>query len=270
MKLTATKSPMKYFLLLIIVSSLSILSCKPGDPAAATAASGDCKVSGRYFNRTVLDKCPGTLPVDIPNYALQLDFSGSDSVIIRNGIEHYVLPYVPTGNDCEFKIIGATQFGDMVFSVNGDSTLMLVDSAWTNVDGMSTFRHAATPNRNEWDYENFLNECVIAGTYIMDQKQGAPSRVIFLPNGQVEGLNSFLAYKLCVAGDCLEETEPAALTIDFTTRKGDIETYVVKMPDGHKLLQFYSIGAPIADQKGGRPVGALAFEVKAPAGMENE
>ena len=260
---------MKFLHILFFLVIICLFSCKPGD-STNVSTSKSCTVSGRYFNRTVLDKCPGTLPVDVPYYAMELDFSKPDSVQIRNGIEKYSLPYVATGNDCEFRIVGATQFGDMVFSVIEDSTLMLRDSAWTKVASTSNFRLAKTANRAEWDYENYLNECIMAGTYTMDKKGGAPARVIFLPNGQVEGLNNYLSYELCIAGDCLEETEPASLTIDFTTRKGEKETFVVKMPDGHKLIQFFSIGAPIPDQKGGRSIGALAFEVKAPAGMERE
>ncbi len=253
----------------MFVLAICLTSCKPGD-SSTVSTSKNCTVSGRYFNRTVLDKCPGTLPVDIPYYAMELDFSKTDSVQIRNGIEKYSLPFVATDNDCEFRIVGATQFGDMIFSVTGDSTLTLQDSVWTKVTAASIFKLAETANRADWDYENYINECIMAGTYTMDKKVGGPARVIFLPNGQVEGLENYLAYDLCIAGDCLEETEPAALTIDFTTRKGERETFAVKMPDGHKLIQFYSIGAAIPDQKGGRSIGALAFEVKAPAGMERE
>ncbi len=260
---------MKFLQILLLVLNVCLFSCKQGDTTSAST-SKNCTVSGRYFNHTVLDKCPGTLPVDIPFYALELDFSKTDSVQIRNGILKQSLPFVATGNDCEFRIVGATQFGDMVFSVAGDSILTLLDSAWTKVGSASTFRLAQTTNRANWDYENYLNECILAGTYTMDKKGGAPARVIFLPNGQVEGLENYLSFKLCIAGDCLEETDPAAFTIDFTTRKGERETFVVRMTDGHKLIQFYSIGAPIPDQKGGRSIGTLAFEVKAPAGMERE
>lgn len=261
---------MKYLFFLTVLAGLAILSCKPQGTATQTTSGKNCAPSGRYFNRTVLDACPQKMPVDIPYYAFELDFTGGDTVMIRNGIEKYGLKFTPTDKACEFRILGATQFGDMYFTIREDSSIALLDSAWTNVAAESIFRHAATSNRNKWDYEKYINECVIAGTYTYEDKPGHQMRAIFLPNGQVEGFRHFLAYSICVAGDCLEETEPYSLTIDFTTNKGGRETYVLKLVDGKNHLQFYSIGAPIPDTKGSRPIGPLVHELKAIPGMEME
>jgi hypothetical protein len=72
-----------------------------------------------------------------------------------------------------------------------------------------------------------------------------------------------LAYQLCYAGDCLEEIEQPARTIEFDTDKGTKEVFAFKMPDG-KRIEFYSIGESIPDMKGGRPIGPLAFFITVP------
>lgn len=202
------------------------------------------------------------MPNEIPSYAYELVFSGGDTVYVNNGFEKYPLTFIAGDADCTFFISEATQQGDLAFSMAHD-TLILDDASWTGTGKASRFVKAASSAKMDWRFENFLNECVIAGTYMIE-KNGKSSPVVFLPNGQVTGLENFLAYELCYAGDCLEETDPSARTILFTNSRGGIDVYVFKMPDGHRLIEFYTIGDPIPDEKGGRTIGPLAFSIKAP------
>ena len=254
---------MKFSILLITILCIISLSCKEN----SAPIFGSCTPAGRYFNRTVLDKCPAAMPVDVPHYALELTFSAKDTVDIFNGIEKYTLPYSSTDKKCEFRINGASLFGEMYFTVDQDSTVMLYDTAWTKLTTPSTFKLAELSNRSEWEFETFINECVIAGAYVIIEDDKT-KQVMFLPNGQVTGLKNFLSYKLCFSGDCLEETEPRANTIDFFTDKGTTETYAFKMLSHRKNYQFHSIGDPIPDIKGGRSIGPMVFEIMAPKRMD--
>lgn len=253
---------MKILFLLLAVTISMAFGCQQN----AATENGSCNLSGRFYNRNILDKCPDIMPVDIPYYAVQLNFVVKDSVDIMNGIEKFRLPYSRDVDNCKFKISGATQFGDMMFHVMGDSILHLYDTVWTKITTYATFKKAQEANRNDWEFNTFLNECVIAGTYSMENKDKNPSRVIFLPNGQVMGLKPYLSYALCYAGDCLEETETPANIIEFTNDQGTPELFVYKMLDGQRHIQFFKVGDAIPDIKGGRVIGELAYEIKS----ENE
>lgn len=250
---------MRTLILLLPVFIISTFSCKN---EATQNQSANCVLSGRYFNRTVLDQCPEKMPSDIPHYALELAFFVKDSVDIFNGFEKYRLPVVARSN-CQYSIVNATQFGDMLFEIKGDTILLLQDTAWTTISGASTFGRAHADSRKNWDFDNYFNDCLIAGTYSMKDSLGKTSLVYFLPNGQVSGISPFLSYKLCYAGDCLEETETPARIIEFTTDKGLNELFAIRMPAGKSLVQFFSIGDPVSDIKGQRKIGEPAFEITA-------
>lgn len=200
------------------------------------------------------------MPADIPFYALELSFDDNDSVDINNGVEKYRLPFVKADGECTFMITGATQFGDMKFMVN-DSTLTLLDSAWTKNTNASTFSRNNEDAKSNWTMENFINECVIAGTYTIKGKDGRPTPVYFLPNGQVTGVKPYLSYEICYAGDCLEETEVPSQMIEFTNDKAEKELFVIRMPNGKRQVQFFKVGPAKPDIKGERSIGELAFEL---------
>ncbi|HUR30915.1 MAG TPA: hypothetical protein VMZ69_05755 [Saprospiraceae bacterium] len=250
---------MKYSLLTAITLLTLSLSCKKTDTQIETKS--DCPISGTYLNKTVLDQCPGKMPVDVPYYALELSFNSSDSVAISNGVEKYKLPFKSAEGDCGFKIDSATQFGDMYFTVTGDSILQLHDSAWTKVNNFSTFAKINNPTRENWDFENYLNECAIAGNYMITKKDGKSSPVYFLPNGQITGIKPYLAYTVCYAGDCLEETEIPSRLIELSDDKGGIQLFAYTMTEDRSSVKFYKVGEVKPDIKGERTIGELAFEL---------
>jgi hypothetical protein len=250
---------MKYLLYQTIFFFLIIISCKNVETAGG---SNSCNLTGRFFNMTVLDQCPSKMPVDVPYYALELIFRTKDSVDISNGIEKYRLPVAKGKGDCQFKILNATQFGDMLFEVKGDSLLLLYDTAWTKVVSTSSFVKLSNSAREDWSFENYLNNCAIAGSYTITSADGKSSPVYFLPNGQVSGIKPYLSYELCYAGDCLEETETPTPLIEFMDDKGERVLFAYKKPEGQSSIQFFNIGEPKPDVKGGRSIEALAFELK--------
>lgn len=241
-----------------IVFLLIFISC---GKTTSGKESSSCNLSGKFFNRTILDQCPAKMPVDIPYYALELSFKSKDSVDISNGIEKYRLPILRTEKDCQFKIVNATQFGDMIFEVKADTMLQLYDTAWTKVGSTSSFVRSANPAHANWSFENYLNNCSVAGSYMVKGSDGQSRPVYFLPNGQVTGIKPYLSYELCYAGDCLEETENPSQLIEFIDDKGGKVLFAYKKPEGQSIFQFFSIGEPKPDVKGERSIGALAFEL---------
>jgi hypothetical protein len=226
--------------------------------------TADCLVpSGRYINTTVLDQCGKSMPSDIPHFCFEFNFKRSGSVDVDNGFEKFSLPYTAEGDGCRFKISGASLFGDMYFVLNADSSLQLIDTSWTKISSFSVFKKIKGPDGSDMSFEYYLNDCLVTGEYAVFKNGNLSThQVTFMPNGQMNGLKPFLGYAICYAGDCLEETDPAARTIDLIDEKGDKETFVFKNVEGKMAIELYSIGPPIPDMKGGRSIGPMIYELR--------
>ena len=219
--------------------------------------------TGKFVNATVLGKCPDKMPVDVPHFCLELNFWDDDSVLVDNGFEKFSLPFSLAADGCTFKIVGASLFGDMYFVLDGDTSIQLIDTAWTKLTGFSTFNRVRPLDGENVGFEYLLNECILAGEYaFFNEGNLAPHQVAFMPNGQLNGMKPFLGYVLCYAGDCLEETEPASRTIDLIDEKGQKQTFAFKSIGGKMAIELYSIGPPIPDMKGGRPIGPMVYEFR--------
>jgi hypothetical protein len=235
-------------------------ACTPGGSKAPTPCAPP---SGKFINATVLDECPGKMPVDVPHFCLELNFRDNDSVQVDNGFEKFSLPFSLAADGCTFKISGASLFGDMYFIFSGDSSIQLIDTAWTKVSGFSAFEKVTSAEGEEVSFEYYLNECILTGEYALFENGNLAShQVTILPNGQLNGLKPYLAYSLCYAGDCLEETEPASRTIELVDEKGQKVTFAFKSIEGKMALELYSIGPPIPDTKGGRSIGPMIYELR--------
>lgn len=219
--------------------------------------------TGKFVNATVLDKCPDKMPVDVPHFCLELNFWDNDSVLVDNGFEKFSLPFSLAADGCTFKIAGASLFGDMYFVLSGDTSIQLIDTAWTKLSGFSAFKKVVPREGEDVSFEYFLNECILTGEYALFENGNlAAHQVTIMPNGQLNGLKPFLAYSLCYAGDCLEETEPPSRTIVLIDEKGEKQTFAFKSIEGKMALELYSIGPPIPDMKGGRSIGPMVYELR--------
>jgi len=237
---------------------LFFVSCKKTGDAAG---KGSCPLAGKFINYTVLEHCPDILPGQVPSYVVGMHFKSKDTVDLTNGFEQFRLRYTGPSDSCTYTIIQATQFGDMHFKLQGDTMIQLYDSAWTQLKQASIFRRI--DETLPWDFDNYLNECVLVGTFDL-VKEGVPPnhKVVFLRNGQVDGMSPYLSYEICYAGDCLGETDPPSNTIDFLDDRNTKTTFAMKIASGRRLIQFYSIADPAPDIKGERKIGPLAFELK--------
>jgi hypothetical protein len=249
---------MRTFQIFSLLLFVFLAACAPGISTEKCLAP-----KGRYANTTVLDKCGQTMPFDIPSFCYELNFNKVGSVDVDNGFEKFNLPYVKTDDGCMYKILGATLFGDMYFEVDSDSSIQLIDTAWTKVNSFTTFKRRITSDSSSLSFEHQLNECILAEEYALFKDGNLQSGLVTLmANGQMNGLKPFLGYRICYAGDCLEETEPAANTVDFIDDKGNRETFVFKNIEGKMAIELYSIGPPIPDIKGSRSIGPMVYELR--------
>ena len=249
---------MRYSKLLYIPFLLLTIACKaakPGEPCEPP--------HGKFINTTVLNTCPGAMPADIPHFCFEFIFRDHGMVDVDNGFEKFRLPFKPAGDPCRFVIEGASLFGDMYFTLQGDSVLQLLDTAWTKLNTSSTFEKRYDKEGKELGFEHALNECVIAGEYALFIKGELSSHfVTIMANGQINGLKPYLGYALCYAGDCLEETDPPSRTIDLLDTRGNRETFAFKSVEGKMAIELYQLGDPIPDMKGGRSIGPMIYELR--------
>lgn len=250
-----------FYLVLLL---LSFLSCQGQATKETNSENNSCNFAGNFVNKTALDRAQGGYGSELDKtnyYALEISFRTKDKIDIDNGFEKFSLPYTGTEEDCNYKIIGATQLGDMSFEAINDSVVILMDTAWTKLESPSTFKRFRNEDQKSWDYSDYLNGAVIAGRYTFTSSEGKPKQAHFLANGQVTGLKPYLFYELCYAGDCMEETETPANTILFTDDTGGKKLFVIKKPHSDEI-QFYSVEEPKPDIKGERITGEMAFLIQ--------
>jgi len=251
---------MKFQLLVSSLIIVGLFACKE----KATTSSGKCNApSGRYINSTVLKGCPNKMPYDVPSYTYEMTFNGKDSVAFDNGFENYTLPFKATKNECEFVIPEASVEGDMIFRVTSDSTLELVDTAWTKVPSASFYSKVTNAIQQSWGFKEFVNQCVIAGDYsLFVDGELQPIQASFIVNGQVNGMKPFIGYAICIAGDCVGETEPPSRIIELIDQQGKVQTFSFKNVEGKMAIELYEIGESNPEVKGERPIGKLKYELR--------
>lgn len=229
----------------------------------AKTSSEECPgPSGQYVNTTVLSQCPEKMPADIPHFCLEIEFIGKDSVKVDNGFEKFTLRWSKAEDGCTFLIHGATLFGDMSFTISGDTALQLVDTAWTKLTSFSTFQKVNRADEKT-GFETLLNECVLVEEYaLFDNGNLVPGVVTFMANGQLNGFKPFIGYKLCYAGDCLEETIPPSRIIELIDQTGNREMFAFKNVEGKMAIELYQLSPPVPDVKGERSIGPMVYELR--------
>src|SRR6187455_400359 len=83
-----------------------VLACN-----APGAVSQCMPPGGKYVNTTVLSKCPGMMPAEIPHFCFELNFVGNEMVAVDNGFEKFSLKYSGSSDGCTYTIHGASLFG---------------------------------------------------------------------------------------------------------------------------------------------------------------
>jgi hypothetical protein len=229
----------------------------------SAGTSSTCSTpAGTFINTTILDQCPNLVPADIPHFCVQMDFKDSTTVEVYNGFERFALRLTSTNEGCSFRLGKATLYGDMELKVINDSTLLLVDTAWTKLDTGSVFKRVQM-NGDELKFEEVLNDCLVAGEYALFKNgELSPHKLTILSNGQLNGLKPYLGYEICYAGDCLEETSPPSRIITLADDKGNRDMFAFKNVEGKMAIELYSIGPPIPDIKGERTIGPLVYEFR--------
>lgn len=227
---------------------------------------GNIVIAGRYINNTVLNKISDTIILgNIPHYCYEINFIGADSVDINNGFEEYKLFYKKDSNN-HYLLQKASYKGDMFFTISGDSTFILKDSAWNNIPTNTEFKRVPDNRAEKWVFDYYLNAKAIAGKYrIYKNNKPTQQYVIFKADGNVIGLKDYNTYNLCYAGDCLGETRIESNVISLSGNNTKSETtceYAYKMDRRNGILCIYALAAPIKDIEGEREIIGKVFDLR--------
>lgn len=218
-------------------------------------------LTGHYVNNTVLSQIADTIPGGIPYYCLEMNFTKADSVTIETGFEIAHLAYKQVGD--HYTLMGASQLGDMNFMINADSSLVLVDSAWTESTSNSSFKKVPNENGRDWVFEKYVNEAMVVGEYVLyEAGQPTTQKVKFTADGHVTGLKNYVDYSVCYSGDCVGTTIPLLNTILLGSSDGVLMDYAFKLNKKQGTLQIYGLQEPKADVKGERLIKDLVFDLR--------
>ncbi|GLU55589.1 hypothetical protein [Dyadobacter frigoris] len=240
---------------IIFLSFVSLTSCNKENESSYTG------LSGKFVNETFLKQTTDSIPGLIPVYCYELNFTSKDSVDILYGFEQSRLAYKKDGK--KYLLVHALQEKDMSFTVNEDKTITLVDSAWNGVTRNSTFKESTLSTKQKWDFENHLNQQLIAGEYsLFKENKQSGQKVNFNADGSVTGLENFKRYNLCYSGDCVGEIYPISNSITFSNEKKEVFTYAFKTDITRKKLDIYQIEGAVKDIKGERAIKELAFDLR--------
>ncbi|WP_254563113.1 hypothetical protein [Dyadobacter diqingensis] len=215
------------------------------------------KITGRYINETFLGSVSDSIPGLIPVYCYEMNFSDADSVDILYGFEQAKLAYKKSGD--KYLLVKALKDKDMVFTLNDDHTITLIDSAWNGATKNSQFKAA----KGDTDFIHSLNQQIIAGEYnLFSSGKIAPQKVVFSADGAVKGLENFTRYTICYSGDCMGEIYPISNSITLSNDKNEALTFAFKKDKERKTLSIYHIEAPVQDIKGERAIKGIAFDLR--------
>jgi len=254
MKKILTSSLYKFysFLFATVIPLSFYTSCKEKEETGLT---------GRFINESFLRQVSDSIPGLIPVYCYEMNFSSADSVDILYGFEKARLAYKKSGN--KYILIKALQEKDMVFTVNENQTITLIDSAWNGNNKNSTFSESTNKGNPEADFISNLNSEIIAGDYnVFKANKPTGKKISFKEDGTVSGIEKFSRYTLCYSGDCVGEIYPISNSITLTGDKNESVTYAFKSDKTNKTIGIYHIEAPVQDIKGERAIKELAFDLR--------
>jgi len=218
-------------------------------------------IRGRFVNYTVLKDIADTIPGGIPAYCFEMNFVSDDSVELSNGFEDYKLAY--TKNEGSYLLLEASFKGNMPFTFINDSTLLLIDTAWTNNAFNSEFRKVHDNKQQNWVFDYYLNQVIVVGEYTLYNKNiPLPQKVVFKADGHVSGLDNYTTYSICYSGDCIGETIPPSNTITLSDNSGKAIDFAFKINKKNKALSIYKIEAPVEDVKGEMAIKEMLYELK--------
>ncbi len=219
------------------------------------------ELKGTFINQSYLEHSADTLLNTIPFYCTELVFDHPDSVLVRNGVEEYLLQYEMKQDTCFVK--NAYQhkgtLRDLALILSSDTVFVALDQDFTGNTQPARF-HKTSIFRG---FEYGLNEATVAGKYTLvngDAPKNEP--VIFSADGRIKGLPAYDKFSVCYSGDCMSEPLDASNVILLENTQNKVEYAVWRYDKKTKLLTLYTLEDAKPDIKGERAIRAKLLELR--------
>jgi hypothetical protein len=251
----------RQFLIPVLLTALLSVSCKSRNEKAEVRQAEKTYPTGRYVNQTFLDEMADSLGFTPRYFCLQMHFVDSGRVFIDRGFEGDTLRYKFDGD--AYRILQATSAGDMAFTIGGNGSLVLDDSAFTGTPRRSSFTKLGEGQDAAKAWNGMINERMASGGYeILDKGKASGKKAVLSSDGSVSGLNDYASYELCHTGDCLQTTSPYRHIMYLIKADGTRDTYAFTVEKGRAGLKIFKVGAPIPGTKGERKVLDLVYDLR--------
>ena len=251
--MTNFHNPVLYIFSIISVTAFLLFDTR------ITNAECSNVISGKFINKTFLDQTAEKIPGNIPVYCFQMNFYSPDSVDISFGFEKANYAYKKVGEN--FSIVNAYQGKDMLFILNPDNSITLIDSVWTGIPSNSLFVNVNSDD--PWAFDIYLNNKMIAGEYFYYREDKfTGKRITFHPDGLITGMEGFNRYSICYSGDCIGETKTPSNIVYLINSDGAESVYAFTKNKDDGALSIYELGPQIKDIKGERTIEGKVFDLR--------
>ena len=213
-------------------------------------------IRGNFINYSFLNQTNNKIISKIPFYAVEFNFYKQDSVLINFGFEN--AKYRIEQDHGKIFIRNAFNNKDLQILLADSSFLVLIDSSYTKIKESSVFKKIENDRNNNFVFSSALNKELVSGNYSLKiDSKNAETKVTFLEDGRIIGLNNFTNYELCFAGDCTCEVTDDINLISFFTASDSMFYFGFKKE--WDKVEFYNLSPAIKYIKGERRITNLAF-----------
>lgn len=150
----------------------------------------------------------------------------------------------------------------MIFILNADNSITLLDSVWTGIKSNSKFINVSQ-SEGENAFDIYLNNKMIAGEYysFMEDKPTG-KRIAFQSNGIIIGIDSYNRYSICYSGGCIEETKTPSNIVYLINNDGAEVPYAFSKSLVDGSLSIYKLGPQVKEIKGDRTIKGKVFDLR--------
>jgi hypothetical protein len=195
-------------------------------------------------------------------YAFTFNDNNRDSITCYNGIETWKRR-IRFEADTLVEVLDARN-GKSVFlsySPSGNQDITLFDGT---MGRSTTNRMIKSADSQKTGYEAFqiaLNHNLMGGNFVSVGKSSG--KVVFLPTGEVSGLEGYDHYEICTGGDCFIAAQTSDVIMLSNTKTQSLPKYFgFKFENERSSLTISELTDATPAEKGSAKVGAAVYRLK--------
>ena len=197
-------------------------------------------------------------------YAFALVFNPAqpDSVLCFDGVKNWKLPIKITQDTIEMQ--GAAQGRSIFLMYDSQSKkhLTMFDGASSNKTQTDRFlKSTVVDSRNGYEaFTRALYHHLFQGSFSLLAAKSASSKIVFLPEGVIQGWPDYDRYSVCTGGECLVMgNELDIMTLRNSKKEGAEKMFGFKYSNQNDTLSISNLADATPNEKGGYAVKGVAY-----------